>query len=200
MSDESHVGAAPLNSAVMSLLEDYPEGGFGGYRWPARPGTHGTARHLYHGKKRIARAGKGTHCVGITFEVMWRALSATPDAKKRLTPQQVRRLRYLWFVPVDGGKGPAEALPAFKLGERIYEWDEARKGDFIQLWNRDRTFGHSAVFLDWVRDPKNEIVGVKFWSSQPWTEGIGVSELGLGEEPSDMDPESVFIARLKPAA
>ena len=102
----------------------------------------------------------------------------------------------MWFVPVNGGEGPATALPSFGLGQRVHDWEKARAGDFIQLWNRDTTFGHSAVFLDWVRDEHAAIVGVKYWSSQPWTGGIGVSEFSIGDEASDMDPKSVFIARL----
>ena len=77
--------AGPLNDTIMSLIDEYPDKGFGGYAWPARPGTHGTTRDLFQGKTRIARFGVGNHCVGITFEVMWRALSTRPTARNRLT-------------------------------------------------------------------------------------------------------------------
>jgi hypothetical protein len=185
------------NSRVMELVSDYPDKGFGGYRWPAKRGTHGTTRDLFHDEKRIARVGAGNHCVGITFELMWRAVSATPSAVESLTQSQARRLRRLWFVPEAGGMGPAEALPALGLGKRISDWEEARAGDFIQVWNKERTFGHSAVFLAWIRNKEQSIVGVEYWSSQPWTEGIGASDFAIGQG-GDIDPDAVFIARLLP--
>jgi hypothetical protein len=187
---------SPLNAEVMRLIAGYPEKGFGGYTWPARRGTHGTTRDLFHGKSRIARAGDGNHCVGITFEVMWRALSTRPAAQAQLTAAQAKHLRTLWFVPADGGMGPAEALATYGLGRRIADWSEARPGDFVQLWNKDRTLGHSVVFIDWMRGESEAIVGIRYWSSQPWTEGIGFSTFSIGHAPGDMDPASVFIARL----
>jgi len=186
-----------LNAKVMALISEYPEKAFGGYRWPAAPGSHGTTRPLYHGGRRLARPASGTHCVGITFEVMWRALDV--GARSALSTKEARRLRKLWFVPKDGGMGPAEALPRAGLGRRILDWNEARKGDFLQLWNKDRTLGHSAVFLGWRRSAQGEVTGVRYWSSQPWTDGIGVSEFGIGEEPGDMARDGVFIARLAPS-
>ncbi len=188
--------AKALNAQVMRLIAEYPEKGFGGYMWPAKPGTHGTTRDLFYRKTRIARAGDGTHCVGVTFEIMWRALATVPGAQTRLSHKQAKRLRYLWFVPQDGGMGPAEALPAYGLGKRISDWSQARPGDFIQLWNQDRTFGHSAIFVGWIRKGEGQIVGVTYWSSQPWTGGIGLSAFSIGNQPGDMDPDAVFIARL----
>jgi hypothetical protein len=45
----------------------------------------------------------------------------------------------------------------------------------------------------WQRDPRGEITGVRYWSSQPWTDGIGESEMSLGD--SGFDPSRIYIAR-----
>jgi hypothetical protein len=91
-----------------------------------------------------------------------------------------------------GGAGPAEALPAHRLGARI-ALDDARPGDFMQAWNHDETFGHSMVFLGWKRDAAERITGVRYWSSQPWTDGIDVSESAIGD--GGFDPSRIYIAR-----
>jgi hypothetical protein len=138
----------------------------------------------------IAKASAGNHCVGMTLEVFWRALEACGD--RGLDATRARDFKRLWYVPALGGAGPAEALPAHGLGARIAV-DDARPGDFMQAWNTDETFGHSMIFLGWVRDEANRITHVKYWSSQPWTGGIGVSESPLGE--GGFDPSRIYIAR-----
>ncbi len=121
---------------------------------------------LHYRGRTIARAGVGTHCVGVTFEVFWQI--AHPLATKRgLTVRDIHKLRRIWFVPKAGGKGPAEALPRFGLGFEVKNKERARPGDFVQVWNFGRSFGHSAIFLRWVRDSNQRIIGFRYWSSQP---------------------------------
>src|SRR5687768_1292686 len=45
---------ASLNARVLELIATYPDGGFGGYSWPARRGTSGTTRDLSVGDDVIA--------------------------------------------------------------------------------------------------------------------------------------------------
>jgi hypothetical protein len=172
---------------VLALMAEYPDRGFGGYAWPAPDGAAGTTRDLRVGEAVIARGGDGNHCVGITLEVFWRALDRCEGGVAAvLTADAARDLRRRWYVPALGGRGAADAVPAHALGTAL-ALVEARPGDFVQAWNADETAGHSMIFLG-VED------GVmRYWSSQPWTEGIGRSEMALG--PDGWDPAKIYVAR-----
>ncbi|MEM9493045.1 MAG: hypothetical protein AAGC55_28100 [Myxococcota bacterium] len=191
----------PLNAAIVDLAASYPirdDGDGQGYMWPAPRGRHGTTRDLYLGRTRIARAGRGTHCVGLTFEVLWRVLEQQPGGPGGLglDRRRSRRLRALWFVPDPRGRGPAEALPALDLGVAIDDPDQALPGDFVQFWmNGGR--GHSAVFLSWLRDQSGQVIGLRYWSTQPWTDGIDVSSHRIGTGRHQVDGRAIFIGRVQ---
>jgi hypothetical protein len=183
-----------LNADVLALLTEYPAGGFGGYAWPSPPGQAGTTRDLTLGGHLLARGGDGNHCVGVTLEVFWRALAGCPGGvEAALDVDGAEALKRTWYVPVAGGAGAAEALPAHALGERVATLDDARPGDFLQGWAPDRSIGHSAIFLGWDRDDAGAIAGVRYWSSQPWTDGIGESSMVLGDD--GFDRAQVYLAR-----
>jgi hypothetical protein len=175
-----------LNDRVLALIDEYPPHGFGGYAWPAQPGTAGTTRDLRLGNEVIAHGGAGNHCVGITLEVFWRALEQCEGGvAATLDVAAAQDLKRRWYVPELGARGAADALTAHALGA-IVPLEQAQPGDFVQAWNADGTFGHSMVFLGVEGDQ------LRYWSSQPWTDGIGRSESALGE---DFDRERVFVAR-----
>jgi hypothetical protein len=187
-----------FNQRVLALLATYPERGAGGYQWPAPKGYAGTTQDLFLDGERIARGGQGSHCVGITFEVFFLVLEQWPGgfAASGFTEEKAKQLLKLWFVPTLGGKGVAEALPAVGLGREV-PWREAIEGDFFQVWMNDKT-GHSAIFLSWVFDEGGEIKGVRYWSSQPWTEGIGIAEHLIGSGSNEIDPNQFYVVRSSP--
>ena len=79
-----------------------------------------------------------------------------------------------------------------RLGRAIACGD-ARRGDFAQIW-RNNGSGHSVVFLDWVRED-GAIVGLRYWSTQPATDGIGERvERFDGER--GVDREQIWLARV----
>lgn len=184
-----------FNRRVIELAQKYPIEG--SYTWPAEPpGTHGVTQDLFLGKKKIAKASEGSHCVGITFEVFWRALLLQPGgaAGAGLDEKQAKDLLRLWFVPDLGGRGVAEALPLYRLG-KVLPAEEALPGDFVQAWMFDGS-GHSFVFVGWVYNESQQRVGVRYWSSQPWTDGIGIAEHPIGEGGIDMS--QFYVARALP--
>ncbi len=196
---DAAVASRSFDDLVLAIARTYPNGG--GYAWPAPRGTHGTTRDLLIDGERIARASpNGTHCSGLTFEVFWRALRQLPGGPEGvgLDVDRATRLLRIWFVPEAGGQGPAEALPAFGLGVRILDLEDARPGDFLQVWmNNGR--GHTAIFLDWLRDDSGRIVGSRHWSTHPATGGIGIEERAIGNGPRDIDPDAIYLARATPA-
>lgn len=188
--------AAPrtFNDAVLALLDTYEPGGAGGYVWPAEPGTAGTTRDLVCDGEVIARAGAGSHCVGITLEVFWRALADCPGGVDAALADAAAFKR-TWYVPDFGGLGAVAALVDAGLGDRIAAFDDARPGDFVQAWTADQSQGHSMIFTGWDRDPTGAITGIRYWSSQPWTDGIGHSSMSLDD--AGFDPAQVYIARAR---
>ncbi len=184
----------PLNPRILEIIKTYPARG--GYARGKQPG-HGTTRDIYLDGKEIAKKGTdGSHCVGLTFEVFWRVLSERPGGVRAagIDVSRAKALRHIWFVPNDGGQGVAAALPKFGLGQRVARWEDARPGDFVQGWfNSGR--GHAVIFLAWKRDAKGTIVGMRYWSSQPQTGGIGVFEHGIGSGRNHMNPRSIYISR-----
>ena len=56
------------------------------------------------------------------------------------------------------------------IGELV-EPEDARPGDFLQLWQTNKS-GHIVVFLGWVKRGSRPI-GVHYRSSQTLTNGVG---------------------------
>jgi len=174
--DPVAVDLPPFNRMVLELLRRYPTDGTHGYHWPKDSSYDGSSRDVMMWGRRVLRGEpeRRTFCCGLTLEVFldawqqWVALN--PDAAAALQPRHFDDFRKDWFVREVRGAGPAEALVGRGIG-RIVPYDEARPGDFLQLWRTNDT-GHSAIFLGWIRNPAEEIVGVNYWSSQKNTNGI----------------------------
>ena len=181
------VRAPTFNERVLALIDEYPAHSFGGYAWPAPPGTAGTTRDLRVGETVIARAGNGNHCVGITLEVFWRALEQC-DGGVPLDVAAAQDLKRRWYVPELGGQGAADAIATHALGA-VVTLADAQPGDFVQAWNADGTFGHSMIFLG--RDADQ----IRYWSSQPWTDGIDRSQSVLGD--GGFEPARIYVARAR---
>ncbi|MFZ4580100.1 MAG: hypothetical protein ACOYOB_17075 [Myxococcota bacterium] len=191
-----------FNKLILQTIDEMPNESSGGYVWPAPRALDGTTRDLWLGKVRVARAGVGTHCVGATFEAFWRSVEKLPGGAKGvgLDARRAESLKREWFVPRREARGMADALPRLGLGRRILDWDDARPGDFVQMWGdgRPRSWGHAAVFLGWIRDRAGTVVAMRFWSSQVWTEGIGTGAIALGKQLGDADPDRVYLVRAEP--
>lgn len=89
-----------------------------------------------------------------------------------LTTSNIDAFRRIWYGVTDGEKLAARAIPEYGIGLEITDFEEFQKGDAIQLW-RTSGSGHNPIFVEWVRNPSDEIVGVRYWGSQSSSNGIG---------------------------
>lgn len=165
---------------------------------------NGVTTNLVFQGQTLAKAhpsgNRASHCVGITFEVFFKAMQARNKALGKsvedfngLNFNQLQDLMLTWYV-ANGSKSISNvtvALERYGLGKRIYNWESVRAGDFIDF-NRSNGTGHTAVFLEWIRDNNNSIIGIKYWSSQESTNGINYKDEYFGSVLKD----PFYIARV----
>lgn len=214
----------PFQSKILQYANTLPKNGTYGYYWA--PGSNdtlhlGTTKNIDYLGVRISdvRENRGTHCVGVSWQVCMTVLQDWANANgangkiQNLTVDDVKKFADRWFIKLDAQsgvtkiappeeKGAAYALTSFNLGEEI-PFDEAQPGDFVQFWRKDGS-GHSCVFLKWVRDEEGNIIGVSYWGSQPQTNGIGSDTEYFDPYPNSDKPQRLlnrnrfYIGRLAP--
>ena len=180
-----------LNPHVLELLRTYPTDGTHGYHWV--DGFDGVTVNLIYQNEVIAKAEaqRRTYCCGLTLEVYLlaceryaRLRGAKSYRLDELTPGGVRKLKSDWFVATGKRGGPVDALIHRGLGVKIPVIEEALPGDFIQLW-RESGSGHSVIFLGL------EDGGLRYWSTQASTKGIGERS----EKFNVVKKDELYIAR-----
>ncbi len=191
-----------LNGAVLEILRTYPTDGSYGYWWPRDSSWEGTTQDvLYDGRKLCSGdPQKRSYCCGLTFEVYMRACeraAAHPLKARGLTGADAHELRLRFFGDSkqtgDRRRLVQDALVSMKLGTAV-ALEDARAGDFVQFWRHSGS-GHQAIFLEWVRE-SGAIVGLKYWSSQKSTNGIGVNVERI--EAKGIKREEIFVVRAIP--
>jgi hypothetical protein len=197
----------PLNDLVVQVLKSYPTDGSHGYYWPRGSDWEGTTQDLvYQGTKVCTGdAKKRSYCCGLTFEVFFKAYEKWCAAKKKefrigdLDADGLTEFRLQWYGASrknpDRKKLCLEAVVTAKLGRAIEKLEDARPGDFVQLWRRDGS-GHSVIFVEWVRSG-GRITGLQYWSTQGATKGIGYHTEKFGEK-KGIDPDHLYIVRVVP--
>jgi hypothetical protein len=163
---------------LLAVIATYPTDGTHRYWWPKEGAWRGNARTLrYDGAVLAEGDAEGRcHCCGLTFEVFlqawqrWAKEAGRPERVLDLDVEGVRRLQTQWFGSPEDRSCLHTAIVANGLGRRIDRVEDARPGDFVQLWRTNGT-GHSAVFLEAVRED-GRIVGLRYWSTQGSTNGV----------------------------
>lgn len=173
----------PFNQLVLAQIITYNKGSYPYLLNTDYANYNGVTSNLYYQGKLLLKAhpsgNRATHCVGITFEVFFRAMKDW-NQRQGYTEETIKGLNYgqlydfilKWYVA-----GPKTennlviALEKYNLGKQITNFEEASPGDFIDF-SRDNQTGHTVVFIDWVR-VNGKIVGLRYWSSQESTKGIG---------------------------
>lgn len=175
---------------------------------------NGVTTNLLYKDQVLARAhpsgNRASHCVGITFEVFFKALQQRnidmglcPNDINGLTWEQMHDFLLTWYV-ANGPKSSSNLVMAvgkYGLGRGINNLEDARPGDFIDI-SRENYTGHAVVFIDWIRDSNKRIIGLKYWSSQPYTKGIGYAEEyfnvrdARGNKYGNVRLDNIYIARV----
>jgi len=160
--------AADSTHLVIEVARSFKDGG--GYKWESGTGSPREVR--FAGQTILAAQKQGTYCSGYTFAVVMQAAEERGLLKGK-TPDELRKFQKEWYgVPKDAQEMQcAMALERLGIGRRVKELSEARPGDFVQIWRSSKS-GHSVVFLEWVREGE-QVVGIKYRSSQGATDGIG---------------------------
>ncbi|HMS17988.1 MAG TPA: hypothetical protein PKA37_14185 [Planctomycetota bacterium] len=191
-----------LNKIVIEVLRAYPTDGTHAYHWPKEGSWKGCTKDLMYRGQVLAKGDpkKRAYCCGLTFEVFlqswlqWCERSGHESSVAGLGLEGLRQLQSQWFGSKEDPTCHQTAMLKNGIGHVVENWEEALPGDFVQLWRNNKS-GHSVIFLEWVREGK-EIVGLKYWSTQPSTKGIGerVERFGAGKQ--DMDRSKFYLCRL----
>ncbi|MFN0135765.1 MAG: hypothetical protein ACKVS9_06560 [Phycisphaerae bacterium] len=176
-----------LNPYVMKVIGAYPLDGSYPYHCSWKPREH----DIYNGEtqdmwfkglvvvKAYPDGSRCSYCCGFTFEVLMRAMKLRniqkgldPDDFNDMTFHDLFNLLQLWYIDGDGDS-PQLGIVPYGLGRAITDFEQARPGDFLD-YSTTPPGGHSAIFIEWLRDDAGKIVGLKYFSSNlSDTHGIG---------------------------
>ena len=176
-----------LNPYVLKVISAYPLDGSYAYHcgWTPREYDiyNGVTQDLWYKGMVVAKAypdgSRCSYCCGLTFEIFVRAMKLRnvqkgldPDDFNGMTFNDLFNLLQLWYIE---GTGDSEqrGITAYGLGRALTDFEEVRPGDFLS-YSTTPAGGHSVIFIDWIRDEQNKIVGLKYFSSNlSGTRGVG---------------------------
>lgn len=179
-----------LNPYVLKVISAYPLDGSYPYHCSWNPREYdiynGVTQDLWYQGMVVAKAypdgSRCSYCCGFTFEVFVRAMKLRnvqkgldPDDFNGMTFHDLFNMLQIWYIE---GKGDSEqrAIVAYGLGRAITNLDEVRPGDFLS-YDSAPSGGHSAIFIDWLRDEQGRRVGLKYFSSNlSGSKGVGYGQ------------------------
>lgn len=200
-----------LNSYVHKVIAAYPLGNYPYLLNNDYRNYNGVTENLYYQGSIIAKAhpsgNRASHCSGITFEVFFKAMQARnrklglpSDDFNGMTFGQLQDFQMHWYV-ANGSKSSsnlAVAVEKYGLGKQIHNWEDAKKGDFLDF-SRTNNTGHTVVFLNWERNENGKINGLHYWSSQGSTNGINyVTEYFDFSGRGNVISNQIYLARVLP--
>lgn len=200
-------GSEPIesdfNAYVLGILAGYPTDGSYGYYWPSGSDWAGTTRDIWYRETLVAEGDPQhrSYCSGITWETFMRAWAEVDLATggdgtlNGIAVDDLYDFRTDWYVRDLWGDGVGVAVENYGIGEVVTDWADVRPGDYVQIWRHSGS-GHTFVFIDWLTDGEGAIEGVRYWSTQGSTDGIGYNEEYFGTSGSDIDPSTFFVARV----
>ncbi len=192
-----------FNEHVLAIQKTYPTDGTHRYHWPRSGAWIGITRDLrYDGTLFASGDADGRcHCSGLTFEVFLRAWERWCRAQERpyrilgWTKDDLGRFQRAWFGTTGDRATLHTALTESGLGVRITDLEKAKPGDFVQLWRHSGS-GHSCLFQAWIRAPDGTIQGLRYWSTQSSTNGIGERGERFGTSGSALKRDEFYVVRV----
>lgn len=193
---------AQFNQIMMSVAESYPTDGSYGYYWPSSSSWLGHPSDIYYEGELYSSGDhlNRSYCVGLTFEVFMRSFEIADrqtggsGSLNGMTIADLDDLRVLWFIVNLNGGENVDALVNYGLGEEITDLEDAQPGDVVQFWRHSGS-GHNSLFVKWVRDETDQIVGLTYWSTQGSTDGVGYNTEYFGSSGGRINPSLVYLAR-----
>jgi hypothetical protein len=176
-----------LNPYVLKVISGYPLDGSYGYHASYEPREYdiynGVTQDQWYKGMVVAKAypdgSRCSYCCGFTFEVFVRAMKLRniqkgldPDDFNGMTFNDLFNLLQIWYIE---GQGDSErrGIVAYGLGRAITNLNDVRAGDFVS-YDSAPSGGHSCIFIDWLRDEQNGIIGLKYFSSNlGGSKGVG---------------------------
>jgi hypothetical protein len=178
-----------LNPFVLKVISGYPLDGSYHYHCSWTPREYdiynGVTQDMWYRGMVVAKAypdgSRCSYCCGFTFEVFIRAMKLRniqdglePDDFNGMTFNDLFNMLQLWYIE---GTGDSEqrGIVAYGLGNAVTNFDDARPGDFLS-YSTTPAGGHSVIFLGWLRDDQNKITGLKYFSSNLSSDGVGFGQ------------------------
>lgn len=179
-----------LNPYVLKVISAYPLDGSYPYHcgWTPREYDlyNGVTEDMWYKGMVVAKAypdgSRCSYCCGFTFEVFIRAMKLR-NVQKGLEPDDFNGMSFndlfnmlqLWYIE---GKGDSEqrGIVSYGLGRAITDFEQVKPGDFLS-YSTTPPGGHSVIFIGWLRDDQNKIIGLKYFSSNlSGTHGVGYGQ------------------------
>jgi hypothetical protein len=179
---------------VITIAKAHPDGG--GYN-AAFTGSGSPETIEFKGARILSASTNGTFCNGFTFAVVMKAAGRSGLLTNK-SVAEVRRFQQEWFGNTPPSTERQCALAVFNLGVgKEIRHEDARPGDFVQFWRKtkDKSSGHSAVFLRWVTNDGIR-VGIEYRSSQGSTGGIGNAVEHFDGKGGHINSERIYFCRL----
>lgn len=122
----------------------------------------------------LPKSKNGSYCCGYTFAVAMQVAAERKLLDER-DAYEVKRFQREWYGATETSKWRQSAMAMENLGiGREIPPQDAMPGDFAVI-HRIRGAGHSVIFLNWIKH-EGTIVGFRYRSSQPTTDGVGDSQ------------------------
>lgn len=182
------------NADILKAARAIPDGG--SYVWK---GESGSPREIRHGGDLIVKAqSKGSYCSGFTFCVAMEAARERGLLRGK-SAEAVRAFQKQWYGSTEEAaeRQCALAVETLGIGQEVKPLEKGRPGDFVQIWRKNKT-GHSVMLLDWIREG-DQIVGIRYRSSQKSTDGVGDRTEYFADaagHDGNVDRARTYVARL----
>lgn len=178
-----------LNNYVLKVIHTYDVGKYPYLLNEDYEHYNGVTENIVYQGSLIAKANpdgsRSSHCVGLTYEVFFKAMQQrnkeagiSSNNFNNMSIDNMKDFMLTWYnalgTPKSQGDQLAGAIVKYGLGTRVTRLEDAEAGDFIDF-SRTQS-GHTAVFINWLKDNEGNIVGFRYWSTQGSTNGIAYKQ------------------------